>query len=322
MEEKRLGKSELMVSTIGLGCMGMSEFYGRLNDEESSKTIHHALDLGINFLDTADMYGMGKNEEFVGKAIKERRKEVILATKFGVIRGENGSFLGRNGRPEYVPSACEESLRRLGVDYIDLYYLHGPDSKTPIEETIGAMSKLVTKGQVRYIGISNISPEGIRRAHSTHPIVALQSEYSLWDRAVEVEVIPVCRELGIGFVCYSPLGRGALTGHIKRVENLDQDDARRSHPRFQGDNFQKNLLLVKRIEEIAKEKGCRPSQLALAWLLAQGEDIVPIPGMKTVKHLKENIGALKVKLTADDLVRIDKAVPRGAVSGAPYPERQ
>jgi aryl-alcohol dehydrogenase-like predicted oxidoreductase len=322
MGKKRLGKSDLMVSAIVLGCMGMSEFYGPLNDEESSKTIHHALDLGMNFLDTADMYGMGKNEEFVGKVIKERRKEVILATKFGVIRGKNGSFLGRNGRPEYVPDACEESLRRLGVDYIDLYYLHGPDPETPIEETIGAMSKLVTKGQVRYLGISNQSPEGIRRAHSVYPIVALQSEYSLWDRAVEVEVIPVCRELEIGFVCYSPLGRGALTGHIKRVEDLNKDDARRSHPRFQGENFQKNLLLVQTIEEIAKEKGCQPSQLALAWLLSKGEDIVPIPGMKTIKHLKENIGALKVKLTADDLVRIEKAFPSGAVAGASHPPRR
>jgi aryl-alcohol dehydrogenase-like predicted oxidoreductase len=322
MDKKRLGKSELKVSVMGLGCMGMSEFYGRSKDEESSKTIHRALDVGINFLDTADMYGMGKNEEFVGKVIRERRKEVILATKFGVIRGENGSFLGRNGSPEYVPVACEASLRRLGVDHIDLYYLHGPDPKTPIEETIGAMSKLVTKGYVRYIGISNIPPEGIRRAYSVHPIVALQSEYSIWDRAVEAEVIPVCRELGIGFVSYSPLGRGALTGYIKQVENLDEDDARRSHPRFLGENFQKNLLLINRIEELAKEKGCRPSQLALAWLLAQGKDIVPIPGTKTLKHLEENLGALTVKLTAEDLSRIDKDAPVGIVAGAPYPERQ
>lgn len=322
MEKKRLGKSDLMVSAIGLGCMGMSEFYGTLNDEESSKTIHHALDLGMNFLDTADMYGIGKNEEFVGKVIKERRKEVILATKFGVVRGKDGSFMGRNGRPEYVPEACESSLRRLGVEYIDLYYLHGPDPDTPIEDTIGAMSNLVTKGLVRFLGISNQPPEGIRRAHSVYPIAALQSEYSLWDRTVEAEVIPICRELEIGFVCYSPLGRGALTGHIKHVENLDKDDARRSHPRFQGENFQKNLLLVQRIEEVAKEKGCQPSQLALAWLLARGKDIVPIPGMKTRNHLKENIGALKIKLTADDLIRIDKELPRGAVAGASHPPRR
>jgi aryl-alcohol dehydrogenase-like predicted oxidoreductase len=321
MEKKRLGSSDLMVSTIGLGCMGMSEFYGRLDDEESSKTIHQALDSGINFLDTADMYGRGKNETFVGKVIQERRKEVILATKFGVIRGENGAFLGRNGRPEYVPGACEASLRRLGVDYIDLYYLHGPDPETPIEETVGAMAKLVSKGLVRYLGISNHAPEMIRRAHAVHPLSAVQYEYSLWDRAVEEEVIPVCRELGIGFVCYSPLGRGALTGHIKDVEKLDQDDARRSHPRFQGENYKKNLLLVKKIEELAGEKDCGPSQLALAWLLAQGKDIVPIPGTRTLKHLKENLGALEVKLTSADLARLDKALPRGAVAGAPYPPR-
>ena len=321
MEKKKLGSSDLMVSAIGLGCMGMSEFYGRLDEEESSRTIHQALDLGINFLDTADMYGRGKNETFVGKVIKERRQEVILATKFGVIRGENGAFLGRNGRPEYVPGACEASLRRLGVDYIDLYYMHSLDSETPIEDTVGAMTKLVTQGKVRYLGISNVPPEGIRQAQAVHPIVAVQMEYSLWDRAVEAEVIPVCRESGLGFVCYSPLGRGALTGRIKDVERLDQDDARRSHPRFMGENFQKNLLLVQMIEEIAGEKGCRPSQLALAWLLAQGKDIVPIPGVKTLKHLQENLGALEVKLTPDELARLDKALPIGAVSGAPYPPR-
>jgi aryl-alcohol dehydrogenase-like predicted oxidoreductase len=319
MEKKRLGKTDVMVSEIGLGCMGMSEFYGRSDEEESVRTIHRALDLGINFLDTADMYGMGKNEEFVGRAIKGRRKEVVLATKFAVIRGQDGSFLGRDGRPEYARSACEASLRRLGVDVIDLYYLHGPDPDTPIEETIGAMSELVTKGHVRYIGISNISPEGIRRANVVHPITALQSEYSIWDRAVESEVIPVCRELGIGFVCYSPLGRGALTGQIKRIEALDKDDARREHPRFQGENYKKNLLLVEKIEEIAREKGCRPSQLALAWLLSRGEDVVPIPGMRSRRHLEENLGALEVKLTDEDLERIDKAAPVGIVEGAPYP---
>ena len=319
MEKSRLGKSDLEVSTMGLGCMGMSEFYGRRDDEESAKTIHTALDLGINFLDTADMYGLGRNEEFVGKVIQGRRDEVILATKFGVIRGKDGSFLERNGSPDYVPVACEASLRRLGVDYIDLYYLHGPDANIPIEETVGAMAELVTKGQVRYLGISNILPEGIRRAHSVYPITALQSEYSIWDRAVESEVIPVCRELGIGFVCYSPLGRGALTGQIKSVEILDHDDARRTHPRFMGDNFEKNLLLVKKIEEIAREKGCRPSQLALAWLLAKGKDIVPIPGMRTITHLKENIGALELQLTEEDFINIDKGAPRGIVAGAPYP---
>ena len=320
MEKRRLGKSELCVSAMGLGCMGMSEFYGRSDETEARKTIYRALDLGINFLDTADMYGMGRNEEFVGKVIRERRNEVILATKFGKIRGKDGSFLANTGRPEYVPSACEASLRRLRVDHIDLYYLHGPDPKTPIEETIGAMTNLVTKGQVRYLGISNILPEGIRRAWSVHPIAALQSEYSIWDRAVEAEVIPICRELGIGFVCYSPLGRGALTGRIKDIEILDKDDARRAHPRFMGENFRKNLLLVNKIEELAEEKGCPPSQLALAWLLEQGEDIVPIPGTKKVKYLEENVGALKVKLTADDLARIDRAAPAGTVVGAPYPE--
>ena len=320
MEKRRLGKSELCVSAMGLGCMGMSEFYGRSDETEARKTIYRALDLGINFLDTADMYGMGRNEEFVGKVIRERRNEVILATKFGKIRGKDGSFLANTGRPEYVPSACEASLRRLRVDHIDLYYLHGPDPKTPIEETIGAMTNLVIKGQVRYLGISNILPEGIRRAWSVHPIAALQSEYSIWDRAVEAEVIPICRELGIGFVCYSPLGRGALTGRIKDIETLDKDDARRAHPRFMGENFRKNLLLVNKIEELAEEKGCPPSQLALAWLLAQGEDIVPIPGTKKVKYLEENVGALKVKLTADDLARIDRAAPVGTVAGAPYPE--
>ena len=321
MEKRTLGKSELRVSAMGLGCMGMSEFYGRIDDEEAYRTVHRALDLGINFLDTADMYGRGKNEEFVGRAIRERRREVILATKFGVIRGEDGSFLGRNGSPEYVPIACEASLRRLGVDHIDLYYLHGPDDKIPIEETIGAMARLVDKGQVRYLGISNIQPEGIRRAFAAHPVVALQSEYSIWDRAVEAEVIPLCRELGIGFVCYSPLGRGVLTGRIKDVEALDKDDARRIHPRFLGENFQKNLLLVNRIEELAREKGCSPAQLSLAWLLAQGEDIVPIPGTKTLKYLEENVDALNIHLTTEDLARINEAAPAGTVAGAPYPER-
>lgn len=322
MEKKRLGKSGPTVSAMGLGCMGMSEFYGARDDDESARTIHLALDSGINFLDTADMYGQGRNEEFVGKVIKDRRREVILATKFGVIRGKDGSFLGRNGRPEYARTACEASLRRLGVDYIDLYYLHGPDPDTPIEETVGAMSELVKRGLVRYVGISNIAPEGIRRACSAYPVAALQSEYSIWDRGVESEVIPLCRELGIGFICYSPLGRGALTGHIKRIELLDSDDARRLHPRFQGENFRKNLLLVERIEEIARDKGCRPSQLALAWMLERRKDVVPIPGMRTVEHLKENLGALEIELTDEDLACIDRAAPRGVVAGAPYPPGQ
>jgi aryl-alcohol dehydrogenase-like predicted oxidoreductase len=322
MQKRHLGKSGLSVSALGLGCMGMSEFYGRTNDDESIKTIHYALDSGINFFDTADMYGMGKNEELVGEAIINRRKEVFLATKFGVIRGKDGSFLPNNGRPEYVPVACEASLRRLGIDYIDLYYLHGPDPSTPIEDTIGAMAELVRAGKVRFVGISNISPDGIRKANSVHPITVLQSEYSLWDRTVENEILPVCRELGIGFVCYSPLGRGSLTGRIKRVEDLSEDDARRSHPRFLPENYRKNLRLIDRIEEIAKIKGCLPAQLAIAWLLAQGDDIVPIPGSKTIKHLEENIKALDIKLSIDELEQIDKAAPRGFIAGAPYPERK
>jgi aryl-alcohol dehydrogenase-like predicted oxidoreductase len=318
MQKRTLGNSGLEVSALGLGCMGMSDFYSGQDDEESIQTIHRALDLGVYFLDTADMYGVGKNEELVGKAIKGRRDEVILATKFGNVRGADGAYLGISGRPEYVKEACEASLRRLGVDYIDLYYQHRVDPKTPIEETIGAMAELVKEGKVRHLGMSEAAPQTIRRAYAVHPITALQTEYSLWSRDVEDEILPTCRELGIGFVPYSPLGRGFLTGQIQRFEDLAEDDYRRFSPRFQGDNFNKNIELVHRIREIAQEKDCEPSQLALAWLLAQGEDIVPIPGTKRRKYLEENVGALQVQLTDDELARINAAAPKGAAAGDRY----
>jgi aryl-alcohol dehydrogenase-like predicted oxidoreductase len=320
MEKRKLGRAGLEVSALGLGCMGMSEFYAGRDEEESIATIHRALELGVDFLDTADMYGPFTNEELVGRAIKGRRNEVVLATKFGNMRGEAGEFLGVNGRPEYVRAACEGSLRRLGVETIDLYYQHRVDPNTPIEETVGEMSRLVEEGKVRHLGLSEAAVETIRRAHAVHAITALQTEYSLWSREPEDGLLAVCRELGIGFVPYSPLGRGFLTGQIKSFDDLAADDYRRNAPRFQGGNFQKNLELVSRIGEMAAEKRCTPAQLALAWVLAQGEDIVPIPGTKRRKYLEENIAALDVEITAADLKRIDEIAPKGVAAGTRYPE--
>jgi aryl-alcohol dehydrogenase-like predicted oxidoreductase len=305
---------------MGLGCMGMSEFYGASNEADAVATIQRALDLGVTFLDTADMYGPFTNEKLVGKAIRGRRDQVTVATKFGNMRGEDGAFLGVSGRPDYVRKACDDSLQRLGVDVIDLYYQHRVDTKTPIEETVGAMAELVQAGKVRYLGLSEAAPATIRRAHATHPISALQTEYSLWTRDPEDEVLPTVRALGIGFVAYSPLGRGFLTGRFRSLDDLDPADYRRRSPRFAGENFQKNLDLVKQIEELAREKGVTPSQLALAWVLHRGDDIVPIPGTKHVKYLEENVGALELKLSAEELQRIDEVAPVGVAAGERYPD--
>ncbi len=320
MESRTLGTQGLVVSAQGLGCMGMSEFYAGRDDEESVATIHRALDLGVTFLDTADMYGPRTNEVLVGKAIRGRRSEAVLATKFGNMRGADGAFLGVNGRPEYVRSCCEGSLARLGVAVIDLYYQHRVDKSVPIEETVGAMSDLVREGKVRFLGLSEASPATIRRAHAVHPISALQTEYSLWTRDPEQGPLAVCRELGIGFVAYSPLGRGFLTGRFRRFEDLPEGDYRRLAPRFQGDNFAKNLDVLAKVEEISREKGCTPAQLALAWLHAQGADVVPIPGTKSRARLEENVGALDVSLSLADLSRIEAVAPKGFTAGPRYPE--
>jgi aryl-alcohol dehydrogenase-like predicted oxidoreductase len=320
METVKLGSQGLEVSRQGLGCMGMSEFYGTSDEGEAIATIHRALELGVTFLDTADMYCVGANERLVGKAIADRRDRVVVATKFGNVRAADGTWIGRNGKPEYVHSACDASLERLGVDTIDLYYQHRVDPDTPIEETVGAMKELVDAGKVRYLGLSEAAPQTIRRAHTVHPITALQTEYSLWTRDPEAEILPTVRELGIGFVAYSPLGRGFLSGRFRSRDDLAEGDFRRNNPRFQPGNFEQNLRLVERVEEIAAEKGITPSQLALAWVQAQGDDIVPIPGTKRRTYLEENVGAASIELTEDELSRLDEVFRPGVTAGDRYPD--